>query len=151
MAGLDAGVYLIEATDGTYKAYTVAIVTKIAVVERTENGQAALYVADRKTGAPVDKADVVLWADRKTAVVGQDRQRRPGIAHYDGARRRTGSGAGKCVDPGAPRSRRRAGDAVGLRTSARRTSSRSALTSIRTGPFTGPATRCTSRQLCARN
>src|SRR5208283_611994 len=33
--GLDAGVYLIEATDGTYKAYTVAIVTKIAIVERT--------------------------------------------------------------------------------------------------------------------
>ena len=33
--GLAAGVYLIEATDGTYKAYTVAIVTSIAVVERT--------------------------------------------------------------------------------------------------------------------
>ena len=32
--GLGAGVYLIEATDGTYKAYTVAIVTSIAVVER---------------------------------------------------------------------------------------------------------------------
>ena len=34
--GLAAGVYLIEATDGTYKAYTVAIVTSMAVVERTE-------------------------------------------------------------------------------------------------------------------
>jgi hypothetical protein len=63
--GLDAGVYLIEATDGTYKAYTVAIVTKIAVVERTVNGQAYLFVADRKTGAPVDGADVTLWADGK--------------------------------------------------------------------------------------
>jgi alpha-2-macroglobulin len=60
--GLGAGVYLIEATDGTYKAYTVAIVTSIAVVERTENGQADLYVADRKTGAPVEKADVAMWA-----------------------------------------------------------------------------------------
>ena len=34
--GLAAGVYLIEATDGTYKAYTVAIVTSIAVVERSD-------------------------------------------------------------------------------------------------------------------
>lgn len=63
--GLEAGVYLIEATDGTYKAYTVAIVTSIAVVERTRDGQADLYVADRKTGAPVAGADVVLWANGK--------------------------------------------------------------------------------------
>jgi uncharacterized protein YfaS (alpha-2-macroglobulin family) len=63
--GLDAGVYLIEATDGTYKAYTVAIVTRIAVVERTVDGKAFLFVADRKTGAPVDQADVVLWGDGK--------------------------------------------------------------------------------------
>ncbi len=60
--GLSSGVYLIEATDGTYKAYTVAMVTSIAVVERTVNGEADLYVADRKTGAPVEKADVALWA-----------------------------------------------------------------------------------------
>ena len=63
--GLDAGVYLIEATDGTYKAYTVAIVTKIAVVEQTVDGKAFLFVADRKTGAPVDQADVVMWGDGK--------------------------------------------------------------------------------------
>jgi hypothetical protein len=63
--GLDAGVYLIEATDGTYKAYTVAIVTSIAVVERTEHGQADLFVADRKTGAPVAGADVIFWANSK--------------------------------------------------------------------------------------
>ncbi|MGA3131857.1 MAG: alpha-2-macroglobulin family protein [Terracidiphilus sp.] len=63
--GLDAGVYLIEATDGTYKAYTVAIVTKIAIVERTVNGKAFLFVADRKTGAPIDSANVSLWSDGK--------------------------------------------------------------------------------------
>jgi len=63
--GLSAGVYLIEATDGTYKAYTVAIVTSIALVERPVNGQAYLYVANRKTGAPVDNADVMLWAGGK--------------------------------------------------------------------------------------
>jgi hypothetical protein len=69
--GLDAGVYLIEATDGTYKAYTVAIVTKIAVVERTVDGKAFLFVADRKTGAPVDQADVVLWSDGKLQASGK--------------------------------------------------------------------------------
>ena len=61
--GLGAGVYLIEATDGTYKAYTIAIVTSIALVERARGGSADLYVADRKSGAPIEKADVVLWSD----------------------------------------------------------------------------------------
>jgi hypothetical protein len=61
--GLSEGVYLIEATDGTYKAYTVAIVTSVAVVERTEGARADLYVADRKSGAPIANADVVLWAN----------------------------------------------------------------------------------------
>ncbi len=61
--GLAAGVYLIEATDGAYKAYTVAIVTGMAMVERTGNGQANVYLANRKTGAPIEKADVVLYAN----------------------------------------------------------------------------------------
>jgi uncharacterized protein YfaS (alpha-2-macroglobulin family) len=61
--GLAAGVYLIEATDGTYKAYTVAIVTRIAVVERTQNNQANLYVGDRVSGAPVPNAAVAMWAN----------------------------------------------------------------------------------------
>jgi len=63
--GLGAGVYLIEATDGAYKAYTLAIVTSIALVERAGRGQADLYVADRKTGAPIGQADVVLWSDKR--------------------------------------------------------------------------------------
>ncbi len=74
--GLGSGVYLIEATDGTYKAYTVAIVTSIAIVERAMHGQAELYVADRKTGAPVEKADVVMWAGGK--------QQASGITNADG-------------------------------------------------------------------
>jgi len=63
--GLGAGIYLIEATDGTYKAYTVAIVTRIAAVERGASGRADLYIADRKTGAPIEKADVSLWTGQK--------------------------------------------------------------------------------------
>ena len=63
--GLGAGVYLIEATDGTYKAYTIAIVTGIAIVERSSNGKVSLYVADRKTGAPIENAQVALWANAR--------------------------------------------------------------------------------------
>src|ERR1035438_9292836 len=68
--GLSAGVYLIEATEGTYKAYTVAIVTQMALVERTLNGRAELYAADRATGAPVAKAEVALWMDGKQQASG---------------------------------------------------------------------------------
>ncbi len=70
--GLNAGVYLIEATDGTYKAYTVAIVTKIAVVERTVNGKAYPVCGrpqDRRAGGPGGRGDVGRW---EAAVVGQD-------------------------------------------------------------------------------
>jgi len=69
--GLGAGVYLIEATEGTYKAYTVAIVTRIAVVERASNGRTDLYVADRKTGAPIENANVALWSDGHTQSSGR--------------------------------------------------------------------------------
>jgi len=69
--GLAAGVYLIEATDGTYKAYTIAIVTSIAIVERATNGNVSLYVADRKSGAPIQNAQVALWANSKQQSQGQ--------------------------------------------------------------------------------
>ena len=69
--GLAAGVYLIEATDGTYKAYTVAIVTRIAIVERTENNGADLYIADRISGAPVPNAAVAMWADGRMQSTGK--------------------------------------------------------------------------------
>ena len=69
--GLAAGVYLIEATEGTYKAYTVAIVTSMAVVERTQDSKAFLYVVDRKSGAPVAGATVALWAGGRQQSTGQ--------------------------------------------------------------------------------
>lgn len=68
--GLKAGVYLIEATDGTYKAYTVAVVTELALVERSAAGGASVYVADRKTGAPVAGAQLALYANGKRQAAG---------------------------------------------------------------------------------
>ena len=89
--GLSAGVYLIEATEGTYKAYTVAIVTQMALVERTLNGHAELYAAERATGAPVAKAEVALWTDGK--------QQSSGITNRDGmASLATNVTSGKTVD-----------------------------------------------------
>ncbi len=115
--GLSAGVYLIEATDGTYKAYTVAIVTSVAVVERTEGARADLYVADRKSGAPIAAADVVLWANgqlQSSGKTGSD-----GMASLT----MTIRGGAQGAEPenvwilARQRSRRRAGHALGLQLS----------------------------------
>lgn len=62
---LKPGFYLIEATDGTYKAYTLAIVTRMVLVERERDNQAELFVADRKTGAPIADAELAVWANAK--------------------------------------------------------------------------------------
>ena len=145
--GLGAGVYLIEATDGTYKAYTVAIVTSIAVVERTVNGQADLYVADRKTGAPIDDADVALWANgqlQSSGKTGSDGLASLTMTVRGGAQGAEPENVWILARHGADAAH---GDAVGLRLRRSRTSSRSAPTSIPTGPSTGPATRCTSRRI----
>lgn len=55
---LDAGLYLVEATDGRYKAYTVLFVSEMALVTRTSNGTVLAYAVDRKTGAPLSKVQV---------------------------------------------------------------------------------------------
>ena len=147
--GLSSGVYLIEATDGTYKAYTVAMVTSIAVVERTVNGQADLYVADRKTGAPVEKADVALWADgnmQSSGATNSDGMAQLTMTVRGGAQ---GRGAGERVDPGAARSRCGAGDAVELRLRAAESATTGWRISTRTGPCIGRDIRCTSRRSCA--
>ena len=111
--GLGAGVYLIEATDGTYKAYTIAIVTRIALVERAGSGRADLYVADRKkrrshrTGRC---GALVRWT---RAINRQDKRGRICFADHESARRRAGSNSGKRLDSGA--ARRRCGDHYALR------------------------------------
>src|SRR5271154_1109459 len=41
------------------------MVTAIAVVERSSGHGADLFVADRKTGAPISDADVTLWEGQR--------------------------------------------------------------------------------------
>ena len=50
---LDAGLYLLEATDGRFKAYTLLMVTEMALVTRTSSGNVVAYVVDRVTGQPI--------------------------------------------------------------------------------------------------
>src|SRR5204863_8846767 len=49
----EPGVYLIEAVNGGLRAYSLAIVTNLTMVQKTtKDGQVLVYVVDRKTGAP---------------------------------------------------------------------------------------------------
>jgi uncharacterized protein YfaS (alpha-2-macroglobulin family) len=57
---LPSGMYLVEATDGHLKAYTLLMVSETALVTRTVAGELLAFVVDRKTGTPVNGAKVVL-------------------------------------------------------------------------------------------
>ncbi|HEY4381862.1 MAG TPA: alpha-2-macroglobulin family protein [Acidobacteriaceae bacterium] len=72
---LNAGLYLLEATDGHYKAYTLLIVTLMAVVTRTTSGSVMAYVVDRVTGQPIPNAKVDAGFGQKlitTGITGTD-------------------------------------------------------------------------------
>ena len=62
---LEKGVYLVEATDGTLRAYTIAMVTELGVVTKSAPGQVLAFTANRRTGAPIPDADVRVWSDKK--------------------------------------------------------------------------------------
>lgn len=56
---LDAGVYLIEAVNGDLRAYSVAVVTNLTMIEKTtRDGQVVVFVVDRKSGAPQASVNV---------------------------------------------------------------------------------------------
>lgn len=50
---LDAGLYLLEATDGRFKAYTLITVTPWALITHTSADTVLAFVVDRITGAPI--------------------------------------------------------------------------------------------------
>ena len=55
---LTAGLYLLEATDGKFKAYTLLMMTDTALITRTSSAGITAYVVDRVTGAPIAGAKV---------------------------------------------------------------------------------------------
>src|SRR5215471_2179757 len=50
---LDKGTYVVEATDGNLRAYTLIIVTELAVVTKSAPGQLLAFSVDRKAGNPI--------------------------------------------------------------------------------------------------
>src|SRR5215210_1297762 len=57
----EPGVYLVEAVSGDLRAYCVAIVTELAMVQKTTtDGEVLTYIVDRQTGAPRAAAKVLV-------------------------------------------------------------------------------------------
>lgn len=68
---LEKGVYVVEATDGTLRAYTLIVVTELAVVTKSAPGQLLAFSVDRKAGNPIPNTRVELLATRKRQAAGQ--------------------------------------------------------------------------------
>jgi alpha-2-macroglobulin len=62
---LGKGVYLVEATNGELRAYTIVIVSELGIITKLAPGQVLAFAADRRTGAPISGADVRVWSDTK--------------------------------------------------------------------------------------
>ena len=61
----DKGVYLVEATDGRLRAYTVVVVTEIAIITKAGQGRLMSFVVDRHSGNPIAGIPVRVWVDQK--------------------------------------------------------------------------------------
>lgn len=69
---MDSGVYLIEAVSGGMRAYSIAIVTNLTMIEKTNrHGQVMVYIVDRKTGAPHEGVSVEVTNARNTLATGK--------------------------------------------------------------------------------
>jgi alpha-2-macroglobulin len=68
ITSLAKGMYLLEATDGNLRAYTLVIVSELGVITKTAPGQVLTFSANRNTGEPVPGTDVRVWSDKKENV-----------------------------------------------------------------------------------
>src|SRR5215210_3133220 len=76
----DPGVYLVEATNGDLRAYTIAIISDITIINKAApNGDMLVYAADRKTGAPREGVQVEIAKAQKTFATGTTDQ--SGVFH----------------------------------------------------------------------
>jgi uncharacterized protein YfaS (alpha-2-macroglobulin family) len=67
----EPGVYLIEAVNGGLRAYTVAIVSDIVMVNKTTpEGDAMVYAVNRRTGAPQPNLNVEVVRKNQTVTTG---------------------------------------------------------------------------------
>ena len=61
----DKGVYLVEATNGTLRAYTIIVITEIAVITKAAPGRLMSFVVNRRSGDPIAGTMVRVWVDQK--------------------------------------------------------------------------------------
>jgi uncharacterized protein YfaS (alpha-2-macroglobulin family) len=57
----DKGLFLVEITNGSLRAYTLVMITDLALVSKSAPGQILLFVAHRDSGAPVEGAQTVIF------------------------------------------------------------------------------------------
>lgn len=68
----EGGVYLVEAISGELRAYTVVVVTDLAMVEKlSPSGDLLVYAVDRKSGAPRADTRVEIVRERTTVASGR--------------------------------------------------------------------------------
>ncbi|MEN3329893.1 MAG: alpha-2-macroglobulin [Acidobacteriota bacterium] len=69
---MDPGVYLIEGVNEGMRAYSLAIVTNLTMIEKTNrHGQVMVYIVDRKTGAPHEGVSVEVTNAKNTLADGK--------------------------------------------------------------------------------
>ena len=67
----EPGVYLVEAVSNDLRAYTVVVVTDLAMVEKSSpNGELLVYAVNRVTGEPQAGAQIAIVKSRKTIASG---------------------------------------------------------------------------------
>jgi uncharacterized protein YfaS (alpha-2-macroglobulin family) len=67
----DPGVYVVEAINGELRAYTIAIVSNLTMINKTSpSGELFIYAADRKSGEPHEGAKVEVVREKKTIAKG---------------------------------------------------------------------------------
>lgn len=68
----ESGVYLVEAVSGDLRAYTVVVVTDLALVEKASaNGDLLIFAVDRKSGDPRADARVEVVRKQRTLASGR--------------------------------------------------------------------------------
>ncbi|MGE0101768.1 MAG: alpha-2-macroglobulin [Blastocatellales bacterium] len=74
----EPGVYLVEAVNGDLRAYTIAVVTELAMISKTTNdGSFLVYAVDRKSGEP--RTDVKIEVVRKGKTLAEGTTDRDGV------------------------------------------------------------------------
>ncbi|MDR3746776.1 MAG: alpha-2-macroglobulin family protein [Acidobacteriota bacterium] len=61
----EKGVYLVEANNGTLRAYTIVVVTEIAIITKSAPGRLMSMVVDRRTGDAIPDILTRVWVDQQ--------------------------------------------------------------------------------------